>query len=120
MNTIHSHRIHIPIYGGVLIIYSVVDFTEIEKIFEFDLQDKFGAITWHRNKTFYAAFMVDYITPENIAHEAKHIINKIFADRGILLDPTNDEPECYLLGWIVKEIYKGLHIKIISTLNETK
>ena len=40
-----------------------------------------------------------------IAHEAKHIVNHIFNDLGIELDRVNDEPECYLLGWVVNQIH---------------
>jgi len=43
-----------------------------------------------------------------IAHEAKHIVNYIFADRGVLLDTENDEAECYFLGWVVDRIYEAI------------
>jgi len=47
-----------------------------------------------------------YPTPGIIAHEAKHLVNNIFIDISHELDPYNDEPECYLLGWIVNRIHE--------------
>ena len=41
-----------------------------------------------------------------IVHEVKHIVNFIFISNGIKLDLDNDEPECYLLDWIFKEVLK--------------
>ena len=43
-----------------------------------------------------------------IAHECKHVVNFIFLDKGIKLDAENDEAECYLLDWIVTEVYKAI------------
>lgn len=45
-----------------------------------------------------------------IAHEAKHIVNYIFDDRGIKLDTDNDEAECYFLGWVVDRIYEAIEM----------
>lgn len=42
-----------------------------------------------------------------MVHEAKHVINMICIERGIELDPTNDEFECYFLGNLVNEIALG-------------
>ncbi len=46
------------------------------------------------------------ITPGQIAHEAKHAVNFIYQFIGKELDLENDEDECYLLQWLVDEIYK--------------
>lgn len=51
---------------------------------------------------------VHYPTPGIIAHEAKHLTNHIFDIVGVDLDLYNDEPECYLLGWIVNRIHETL------------
>lgn len=45
-------------------------------------------------------------TPGIIAHEAKHLVNKIFIDICQDLDRYNDEAECYLLGWIVNRLHE--------------
>jgi len=39
-----------------------------------------------------------------LAHECKHLVDFIFRARGIDLDIVNDEPECYLLGFIVDKV----------------
>jgi hypothetical protein len=38
------------------------------------------------------------------AHEASHIVSEIFNHIGAKKDTNNDEPECYLLEWLVKKI----------------
>lgn len=44
-----------------------------------------------------------------IAHETVHLVNAIYVDSGIQLDRHNDEPQAYLTGWFVREIYKALN-----------
>ena len=41
-----------------------------------------------------------------IAHEAKHLVNDLFVCINYKLDMHNDEPEAYLLGYLVNEIHK--------------
>lgn len=41
-----------------------------------------------------------------IAHEAKHLVNEIIIDFGGKIDLDNDETECYLLQWVMDELYK--------------
>lgn len=41
-----------------------------------------------------------------IAHEAFHASNTMMNSFGAKPDAMNDEPQAYLLDWIVKEIYK--------------
>ena len=48
---------------------------------------------------------IKYPTPGIVAHEAKHLVNYIFKDRFVELDLENDEPEAYLLGFIVDKIH---------------
>jgi len=42
---------------------------------------------------------------DTIAHEAIHIKNMVYSHSGIKHDLSNDEPEAYLTGWIVGQIY---------------
>lgn len=44
------------------------------------------------------------VKDRTVVHEAKHIVNFIFNDKQIELSLTNDEPECYLLGWVFSKI----------------
>ena len=43
-----------------------------------------------------------------IAHEAVHIVNHVYNDSRIMLDPPNDEPQAYLTGWVVGEMHRFL------------
>ena len=47
-----------------------------------------------------------YPTAGTIAHESKHLVNRIFIDICHPLCRYQDEPECYLLGWIVNRIHE--------------
>lgn len=43
-----------------------------------------------------------------IAHESVHIVNQIFKSAHIQLDIDNDEPQAYLMGWVVEQITKTI------------
>ncbi|WP_447410805.1 hypothetical protein, partial [Clostridium perfringens] len=43
-----------------------------------------------------------------IAHEAVHVVNHVYNDSRMMLDPLNDEPQAYLTGWVVGEMHKFL------------
>ncbi len=45
--------------------------------------------------------------PDTAAHEAVHVVNRIYEFSGIKHDFKNDEPQAYLTGWIVGEIHKA-------------
>ncbi len=47
------------------------------------------------------AYLVD-----TIAHEAIHVLTRIFKHASIQLDLVNDEPQAYLTGWVAGELYK--------------
>lgn len=74
--------------------------------------DCFGAITTERTDKNGITHWYALFTPKQkagvIAHEAKHIVNFIFLSRGLQLDPVHDEHECYLLGWVVQQIYDAI------------
>jgi len=42
-----------------------------------------------------------------VVHEAVHVQNRTYEHAGAKLDTKNDEPQAYMLGWIVDEIYKA-------------
>lgn len=48
------------------------------------------------------------ITHSVIAHEALHLMSYIMKNRGIQYDSDNDEPQAYLLGFIVEFLTKEL------------
>lgn len=43
-------------------------------------------------------------SPGVVAHEAVHIANYVFSECHITPDLINDEPQAYLIGWIVDRI----------------
>ncbi len=53
----------------------------------------------------YAVFFGAKTPLTALAHESKHVVNLIFADRGVLLDTENDEAECYFLEWVFEKVY---------------
>lgn len=52
--------------------------------------------------------------PSIIAHEAVHLANYILSHAGVKLDPQNDEPQAYLVGWLVDEIHYALTSKDVK------
>lgn len=53
------------------------------------------------------AFDTAYFTPDTVAHEAVHVVNRAFRHAGQSLDIINDEHQAYFTGWIVGEINKA-------------
>lgn len=110
-----TKKVKIPLYVGRLIIYQVDNIKEIEK--KHNLTDCTGvdALAFQINKKngsgrFFMAFE-GKTTPSIIAHEATHITNLIFSHFGAELDLKNDEPQAYLLEWVVNECHKFLEVK---------
>lgn len=120
-----KHSLDIPIYAGRLHIAITGDFckdiNELNKYFnqEFDVKDEVLGMSQQRGghtliiinegkhkRIFKKKNQFEYEMFATIVHEAKHSVNQIFISKGIQLDLNNDEPECYLLDWIVKEIFK--------------
>ncbi len=46
------------------------------------------------------------INKSTIVHECTHIKSLLFRNKGIKSDPSNDEPEAYLMGFLFREIEK--------------
>jgi len=108
----------IPIYGGQLWVCVTNSFMKsvefIENTTDVRLDDekhdlrKTAAITYK----FYLPdgrfriliVMKPRTTVSFIAHESLHAVNWIFDHAGIKYSISNDEPQCYLLGWVVDKI----------------
>lgn len=109
-------KIDIPIYFGTLILVESDNIKKLEKKFEIKDIKPFDALTfpWVSKKgrtKYYMLFTQSGKTNKVIAHECLHTVNQIFKDRGIILDPDNDEPQCYLLGWLVEQCEEFLKPK---------
>lgn len=104
-------EIPIPIYFDKIKVVICKKLSKGVKALKLDLgdwnPDQYDAFVHYPNTKKALKYIV-FIKPNScssvIAHEACHIVNKIFKDRQIYLDPINDESQCYLLGWVVKQI----------------
>jgi|AntRauTorckE5430_2_1112549.scaffolds.fasta_scaffold09999_4 hypothetical protein len=114
-----SKKIKTPLYGTE---FTVVIYNSEKEIndyffkidFNTDIENYHGRLITKDNGEIYlvlSAIDKGYPTPGIIAHESKHLVNEIFNQIGHHLDRYNDEPECYLLSWIVNRIHE---------LNQTK
>lgn len=100
-----------PLYGTeftVIIYNSNEEF--IKKYPDLEIENFDGAVFWREDKLYivFSAEKKDYPTPGIIAHESKHLVNNIFIQINHKLSRWNDEPEAYLLGWIVNRIHEIL------------
>jgi hypothetical protein len=104
----------IPIYDATVAILFTDDFLlsgrEIGVEFALDINDSHGLAT-RRSENKIADYVVMFKNDRfscwnTIAHEALHVTNFLFSDRGITIDTKNDEGQAYMLGFIVGEIAK--------------
>jgi len=107
-------KLKIPIYFGDLLLIQTNNFEKVEKKYNISgLQNSDACvypIPYSNGYTKYLMLFNKDVTPSIVAHEAVHAVNFIFRDRDIELDVINDEPQAYLLGWIVKQCHNYLNI----------
>lgn len=115
-------KIKIPIYFGDFIIICQSKYDDLTKIkseleietlpdgFDPNKYDAFAFSEPHNNYDRYFIFIKPSTKPGQIAHECKHIVNYIFNDRGIKLEIGNDEPECYLLSYLVNKTHEFINV----------
>ena len=101
-----------PLYGTkfTIVIYNSDD--EFQKKFKKIEISNFDGAVFYEKEELFIVFSVEkkgYPTPGIIAHEAKHLVNNIFIEISHELCRYNDEPEAYLLGWIVDRIHEVLN-----------
>lgn len=100
--------IPIPIYFSDLVIMQVKEWDKINEKHGFKLDNSFDAIAFKvQTKKGYIKYMVCFKskpTASIISHECVHLVNQVFIDRMMTLDPHNDEPQAYLTGWFVDQI----------------
>lgn len=105
----------IPMYFGKLVIVQDKDGKRIAKEYGIDDVEKMAGCCFREEKksgrTNYVMTIFGKTTPSIIAHEAVHVVNQIFMDRYIKLDLYNDEPQAYLLGWVVEQCHKTLKLQ---------
>lgn len=107
-------KLLIPLYEQTLVIATsaiLSELTEFTKKNDFENTEMSysgtsGASFTNGLGTYYIALRTDIkLSPGIIAHESKHIINALYQDLGITLCTKNDEPECYLLTWMVDNVW---------------
>lgn len=119
-----KRSVSIPLYGGLLVIVISNEpntYESAKRYFNIDdeLLKRCDAVLLKptEGKRLYRVVFSKYISPGIIAHEAKHVVNKLFIDLGIELDPYNDEHETYLLSWVVNRIWE-VKTKYEKSLNK--
>ena len=60
-----------------------------------------------KNPTDYCITILEPISIGAITHECLHLTNQVLKDRGALKS-DNDEPQCYLLQWVVNKVLKAI------------
>lgn len=100
MKVIKRHRIYVPIYDHYVHLFLV---DEIPK------QDGSAyVLTYEDSNAISVTFQENKLEPTIIVHEVVHIVNRIFAFKGVELDLNNDESQAYLTEYIFNEIHKRL------------
>lgn len=101
--------VNIPIYFGKLWVKYSEDFEKDAKLIGVTLREGANehlAITFKKDSKGPSEYviMIGKHDASVIAHEALHAVNFILNDVHIELSITNDEPQCYLLGWVVSQV----------------
>lgn len=104
----------IPIYSGSFIVVICDDDNvhECAKIFKYENEDlkEFDAVVirdkFSTSIGLPVIFTYKNMSPGIIAHESLHIVNDILRDINHTSSMIHDEPECYLLTWIVNRIWE--------------
>ena len=112
-NIIINRKFKIPIYYGDLIIYQVENSTDIiPKDYLLENSEGYSAYCKFKLVNGYNKCIIIFkeVSHEIIAHEALHITNGILLHAGVSADFNNDEPQAYLLGWVVKQIYNTVKL----------
>ncbi len=55
---------------------------------------------------FFMVFQIDSMSANAVVHECMHLTSAIMEYHGVKHDPNNDEPFCYLIGFIVGKIHE--------------
>ena len=105
-------RKRIPLYEGTLTVYYTDDFEKVNQKLKGQLNPVFKDCTAfffqvEEGRPCIAINPSDY-TPGIVAHECKHAVNSVFEWSFIRLDANNDEPECYLLQWMVDAVMNNM------------
>lgn len=99
------HRFTVPIYYSRVILTFTDDVDAIHKKHDLDVVGDPIAGVFEAGDDFHIYFEWDSTRPAIVAHECKHLVNKIFERIGHQISTWSDEPECYLLTYLVDKVY---------------
>lgn len=102
-----TKKLSIPIFYGELIIVKYKDYKEVNKKFNQNISKRYDAVVFQDESVNHTKLIAAFHgKPSNnvIAHECVHLVNHIFINNKMGLDPYNDEPQAYLTGWFFKQI----------------
>lgn len=118
-------KFNIPIYRGELWIVFAADYNKALKELDIRLNktpdDCNAFVVRNSAKGAYCVFIhPDRIYPDTVAHEAVHICNDVFADRGVTIDTIHDEHQAYFIQWIVMHIFiaardRRMKVRMVAT-----
>ena len=110
MGQIKTRRVKIPIYHGTLVVHVFSNDEErkvLELKYSIDESQAYSGMFFPRHDklgfTRYIICLSSNCNYRDIVHECVHFMNAVFSDRGITLDPYNDEPQAYFMGWAFKQ-----------------
>ena len=104
-------KIEIPVFHGWLYLYQGVSFEDVAEkhnfVFEKSGMDAVSMSDLDENEvTAYIIAVKENVSASSVAHEALHVVNYMMKDRDMVPDLNNDEWQCYVLGWIVRQCHK--------------
>lgn len=113
---LRKHKI--PVYGGQLWVCVTTSFLKaveeiennIDVVLDKEKEDlrKASAMTYQfytpDGKFRILILMKPRTSIDFVAHEALHVVNWVFQHCAVKYSLANDEPQCYLLGWVVNKI----------------
>lgn len=113
---IYSRRLHIIISGDFTKDYPEInkkyhqEFTEEDNVLGMS-QGRCGhsliIINVGRHRANFPKNKIEIEIADTIGHECVHTCNRLFSAIGARLDQDNDEPQAYLVGWLIKQVTKN-------------
>jgi hypothetical protein len=101
------YKVEIPIFYGTLCINFSKDFKkEAKKLGVKCSNRKYLGLAFRveSKKDNNYCILIRRNDPSVIAHEALHVVNFMLKDLNLDINSDNDEVQCYLLSWVVKQI----------------
>ena len=105
-----TKTIETPLFNDKINIVVTKKISKIAKEYNLSIGDGVDGVCWADKGEIYIG-ITKKATPGLIAHEALHAVGFIFEGVNIKMDISNDEHQCYLLQFIVDEVYKTIKQK---------